>query len=235
LLAGEMPGAFDELLSSPDFERQLPTPPDAISVGIPAETLRQRPDVKSSERQLEAAWSRLGVAKAGKYPTLQLTGSLDAQSDNLADLFDIDSIYANLLSGLTAPIFESGRIRENIAIREAQWEQAAIAYRSILLQALSEVERSLSSFQYSQKRIMALEEAVRAAAEAAELADQRYAAGLVDLLSVLDTQRTLFSIEEQLVTAKGELLKNFSNLYRALGGGWEPVSQNHNTTGGSDA
>jgi NodT family efflux transporter outer membrane factor (OMF) lipoprotein len=231
LLAGEMPGTLDKLLSRPDLEPAMPAPPNAVSIGIPAETLRQRPDVKSAERQLEAARSRLRVAEVGRYPTLQLTGSLDAQSANFGDLFDIDSMSANLLSGLTAPIFESGRIRENIAVREAQWEQAALAYRSIVLEALSEVERALSSFRSSQGRIAALKEAARAAMEASELADQRYAAGLVDLLSVLDTQRTLYNIEEQLAITKGDLLNSFSNLYRALGGGWDHVSTEHATKG----
>jgi NodT family efflux transporter outer membrane factor (OMF) lipoprotein len=235
LLAGEMPGALDKLLSRPDLEPAMPAPPNAVSIGIPAETLRQRPDVRSAERQLEAAWSRLGAAEAGRYPTLQLTGSLDAHSEDFGDLFDIDSMSANLLGGLTAPIFESGRIRENIAVREAQWEQAALTCRSIVLEALSEVERALSSFRSSQERIVALEVAARAAMEAAELAGQRYAAGLVDLLSVLDTQRTLFNIEDQLAITKGELLNSFSSLYRALGGGWDHVSQELATTGEFDA
>jgi multidrug efflux system outer membrane protein len=235
LLAGEVPGALNELLSRPESTPPIPSPPNAVAIGIPAETLRQRPDVKSAERQLEAAWSRLGVAEAARYPTLQLTGALDAQSADFGDLFDIDSISANLLSGLTAPIFDSGRIRENIAVQEAQWEQAALSYRSIVLEALSEVERALSSFRSSQERIVALEEAAQAAVEAAWLADRRYAAGLVDLLSVLDTQRTLFNIEEQLVTTKGELLKSFSNLYRALGGGWNHASREDATIGGFDA
>ena len=236
LLAGETPGTLDELLDgrpkSP--ESAIPAPPKAVSAGIPADTLRQRPDVRSAERGLEAAWARLGAAEAGRYPTLRLTGSLDARSADYSDLFDADSIVANLLSGLTAPIFESGRIAENINLREAQWEQAALAYRSTVLEALSEVEGALSSFGSSRERIGALEEAARAAAEAAELADQRYAAGLVDLLSVLDTQRTLFTIEEQLVAAKGEHLNAFSNLYRALGGGWDSVSQVPAVKGGSD-
>jgi multidrug efflux system outer membrane protein len=235
LLAGEMPGALDKLLSMTDSEPAIPAPPNAVSIGIPAETLRQRPDVRSAERQLEAARSRLGVAEAGRYPTLKLTGSLNAQSADFGDLFDIDSIFANLLGGLTAPIFESGRISEDIAVREAQWEQAALTCRSIVLDALSEVERAISSFRTSQERIAALEEAARAAVEAAELADQRYAAGLVDLLSVLDTQRTLYNIEEQLVITKGEHLNFFSSLYRALGGGWAHVSQEHATTGDFDA
>ena len=232
LLAGEVPGTLDDLLAQP--EPGMPSPPDAVSLGIPAETLRQRPDVRSSERQLEAASARLGVAEAARYPSLRLTGSLDGRSDDFGDLFDLDSTFANLLGGLTAPIFESGRIAENIAVREAQWEQAALVYRSTVLEALSEVERALTSFRSSQERIAALDEAVRAAAEAAELADQRYAAGLVDLLSVLDTERTLFSLEEQLVIARGELLSAFSNLYRVLGGGWDSGSQELAAEGGSD-
>jgi outer membrane protein TolC len=174
------------------------------------------------------------VAEAARYPTFGLTGSLDARAVDFADLFDASAIFANLVTGLTAPIFESGRIAENIAVREAQWEQAALAYRSTVLTALSEVERALSSFRSSQERIMALQGAAQEAAEAAELADQRYAAGLVDLLSVLDTQRTLFNLEEQLVTARGELLNAYSNLYRALGGGWNSTAQELVAQGGSN-
>jgi NodT family efflux transporter outer membrane factor (OMF) lipoprotein len=233
LLAGELPGALDELLATP--APGIPAPPESVSVGIPSATLRQRPDVRSSERQIEAAWARLGAAEAGRYPTFRISGSLDAQSDSLADLFDIDSVLANLVSGLTAPIFESGRIRENIAIRDAQLEQAVLNYQHTVLGALSEVERALSSFRTTEERIVELEEAVGAATEAAELADRRYAAGLVDLLSVLDTQRTLFGLQEQLVIARGERSRAFSDLYRALGGGWDFVSDESVTNGGSNA
>jgi NodT family efflux transporter outer membrane factor (OMF) lipoprotein len=234
LLAGAVPGALDELLAPSATESGIPFPPLAVSAGIPADTLRQRPDVRSAERRLEAALARLGVAEAARYPSLGLTGSLDARSDGYSGLFDVNALFANLLSGLTAPIFQSGRIRENIAVQEAQLEQATLAYQSTVLEALAEAEKALSSFRSSRERIVALEEAARAATEAAELADQRYAAGLVDLLSVLDTQRTLFSIEEQLVTARGELLNAFSGLYRALGGGWDST-QHLAQAGGSDA
>jgi outer membrane protein TolC len=189
--------------------------------------------VRSAERQIEAAWARLGAAEAARYPSFTLTGSLDARSTDVGELFDANSVFATLVNGLTAPIFESGRIKQNIAIREAQFEQTALAYQSTVLEALSEVEQALSAYRSSQERIAGLEEAVRSAAEAAELAEQRYAAGLVDLLPVLDTQRTLFSLEDQLVNARGELLRSFSNLYRALGGGWDATSQEPAAEGGS--
>ncbi|MEM7356849.1 MAG: efflux transporter outer membrane subunit, partial [Acidobacteriota bacterium] len=220
LLAGEAPGTLVEL-TAPMPEPAVPAPPETVTPSIPAETLRQRPDVRAAERQLEAAAARLGAAEAGRYPTLRLTGSLDTRSNDLDELFDVDSLFANLLAGLTAPIFQSGRITQDIAVREAQWQQAALAYRSTVLEALSEVERALVFFHASRERIEALDDAGQAAAEAAELADQRYAAGLVDLLSVLDTERTLFSLEEQLVIARGDRLNAFTLLYRALGGGWD--------------
>ena len=97
------------------------------------------------------------MAKAARYPSFGLTGSLDARSTDVADIFNANSVIANLVSGLTAPIFESGRIRENIAIREAQYEQAALAYQSTVLEALSEVEQALSAYRSSQERIAGLD------------------------------------------------------------------------------
>ncbi|MEM8995424.1 MAG: TolC family protein [Acidobacteriota bacterium] len=220
VLAGATPGTLDELLAAPAEDPSMPEPPESIAVGIPAEALRQRPDVRAAERELEAAWARLGTARADRLPKLQLTGSLDADSTELADVFDLDSLFANLLAGLTAPIFQSGRIAEGIAVQEARWRRAAVAYESTVLGALAEVEGALVAFRSARSRMASLDAASRAAAEAAELADQRYEAGLVDLLSVLDTEQTVFSSEEQLEIARGDLLTAFSTLYRAVGGGW---------------
>ena len=233
LLAGELPGAFDELLATKEATG-MPEPPAAVAPNIPAEVLRQRPDVRAAEHGLDAALARLGVAEAARYPTLRLSGSLDTQTRSAEDLLDADSMLSNLLAGLTAPIFESGRIRDNIAIREAQAEQAALAYRGTVLEALSEVEAALEAFQRTRDRIAALEDAIRAAEEAEQLASQRYAAGLADLLSVLDTQRTLLSLEEQWVIARGESVSAFSSLYRALGGGWHDLPQTPATPGESN-
>ncbi|MEM1203778.1 MAG: TolC family protein [Acidobacteriota bacterium] len=238
LLAGLPPGSLDPLLSSSGglssggglsssssgtskSSAPIPTPPETLAVGIPADTLRQRPDVRAAEWRIEAAAARLGVAERGRYPTLRFSGSIEARSSDLDDLLDIDSLVADLFAGLTAPIFESGRIEQNILIQTAQWDQAVLAYRGTVLQALSEVEQALAAFHTSEERIAFLGEATRAAQEAADLAEQRYAAGLVDLLSVLETQRTVFTTREQLAIAQGELANAFSNLYRALGGGWQ--------------
>ena len=223
LLLGQTPGTLDSMLaaeSSAEPSVDLPTPPQSVTVGLPADALRRRPDVRAAGLRLDGALARVGAAEAARYPTLRLTGSLDGQSADLEDLFDVDSFLANLLAGLTAPIFQSGRIEQNILLEETRLEQSALAYGDSILQALSEVESALASWHSIRHQIDALDRALAAAREAAELADQRYEAGLVDLLVVLDSQRSLLSLEEQHVAARGERAIAFANLYRALGGGW---------------
>ncbi|MEM9291800.1 MAG: efflux transporter outer membrane subunit [Acidobacteriota bacterium] len=226
LLAGELPGSFDELLSpvADEASRGVPTPPEGLAVGLPAEALERRPDLRAAFDQLDASLARLGVAEAARYPTLRLSGSIDSQGSDFADLFDADAFLANLLAGLTAPIFESGRIEQNILVEQARVEQQALATRDLMLEALFEVERALSSLRSVGEQITALVGAIEAAQDTADLADERYRAGLVDLLVVLDSQRTLLSLQEQQVAALGERAVAFSNLYRALGGGWEANS-----------
>ena len=238
LLTGRTLDDLAPLLAS-DAPGDLPEPPDTVTVGLPAEALSRRPDVRAAAHRLDAALAQLGVAEAARYPTLRLTGSLDGQSSDLGDLFDADSFVANLLAGLTAPIFQSGRIQQNIGVEQAQLEQSSLAYRDQVLQALSEVESALASWHLIHRQLNALDEAVDAARKAAELAEQRYESGLVDLLVVLDSQRTLLSLKEQLVSAQGERVITFSNLYRALGGwdadapGVDPAVASA-TTGASD-
>ncbi len=129
-----------------------------------------------------------------------------------------------MLAGLTAPIFQGGRIDQNIAIQTEQQKQAALSYKSTVLTALSEVEDALIAVQKTADRIAALEKAAAAAREADRLAAIRYEAGDIDISSVLDTQRTLLGLEEQLVAARAELLSAYVQLYKSLGGGWTPLA-----------
>lgn len=199
-----------------------PQPPATLTLGIPADTLRQRPDLRAAESRLQAALARLGEAEKARYPSLRLTGSLELGADRLANLLDADSWVGNLLAGLTAPLFDAGRIRQNISVQEETVRRAELAWRQALLQALSEVEGALSSHRRTLERLAALDLATRAASEAADLAELRYRSGLIDLLTVLETQRTLLNLEDQRVAARGDLLASVTSLYRALGGGWNP-------------
>lgn len=217
LLAGRTPGALDALLAQ---HPSVPRPPAMLATGIPAETLRQRPDVRAAEHGVEAAAARTQSAERERYPTFTLSGSLGMEALTAGGLFSPESATATVLGNLTAPIFSAGRIRETIQVQSAQEKQAVIAYEATVLKALSEVENALIAVQRTSERLGILDRAVVSAREAAALAAQSYQAGQVDLLEVLATQRTLLSLEEQQTIAIGNRASAHIQLYKSLGGGW---------------
>lgn len=218
LLAGLTPGSLDSLLVSRG--RKIPTPPAGLAVGIPADTIRQRPDVRSAGHQWVAAVQNTRVARLDRLPSLGLSGSLGISERTVGKLFNPQSAATGLIVGLSGPIFDAGRISANIESRSAAEEQALISYSTAVLQALSDVEDALIACKRSAERIAILEKATVSAREASELATQRYRAGVVDLLTVLDAQRTELSLEESLIAARADRSSAYVQLYKALGGGW---------------
>jgi NodT family efflux transporter outer membrane factor (OMF) lipoprotein len=217
VLCGQTPGSLDTLLAP---ARAVPAAPAAIAVGIPAETLRQRPDVRAAGRAVEAAAARTSSAKRDRFPTLKLTGSLGVDALDAGKLFSPETTVANLVGSLTAPIFAGGRIHNTIALRSAAEKQVLIAYESAVLTALSEVENALSAVRRQSERLAALATAAAAARDASALARQEYEAGAVDFLTVLDAERTALGVEQQQVSATADLTTAHIQLYKALGGGW---------------
>jgi NodT family efflux transporter outer membrane factor (OMF) lipoprotein len=217
LLAGKPPGAVNKLLAR---TRAVPAPPSRITLGIPAETLRQRPDVRAAEHAVNAAFFRTKAAQAERYPSLNLSGSIGVEALKAGRIFSPESTAASILGSLAAPIFDAGRITQNIHIQNERQRQALITYESTVLTALSEVENALIAIRRTSETLEVVNRAVLAAREAAKLASQRYEAGDVDLLNVLDAQRTLLSLEEQQVNTSGNRVSAHIQLYRALGGGW---------------
>ena len=217
LLSGKTPGTLNALLAPP---RRVPVPASVLALGIPADTLRQRPDVRAAERGVEAAVARTKSAEKERYPSLTLSGSLGVDALKAGSLLSPEVAAASLLGNLSAPIFNAGRIRQTINIQSAQEKQALITYESTVLQALSEVENALIAVSRSSERLRTLDGAVTSAKEAATLAAQSYEAGQIDLLQVLDTQRTLLSLEEQQTLTQGDRASAHIQLYKALGGGW---------------
>lgn len=217
VLLGEDPGAVDAELSE---KQPIPTPPLEVAVGVPAEVLRQRPDIRRAERQLAAQTARIGVATAELYPKFQLFGSIGLDSLTFSDLFSGSSRSWRYGPSFSWPIFTAGRIRQNIKVQDAITEQALIQYESTILTALEDVENALVGYANVQVRHQSLEEAVEAASRAANLAQTQYASGLVDFQVVLDAQRSLLSFQEQLSINEGEIISNLVSLYKALGGGW---------------
>lgn len=222
LLSGQVPGGLDGQLAS--GKKNIPNPARSLAVGIPADTIRQRPDVRLAGYQLLAAAANVRVADAGRYPSLNLTGSLGTNALRAGKIFNPETVTGSVIAGLSGPIFDAGRIRSGIAVQNAIEEQAFQTYRSTVLLALSEVEDSLIACRRTTERLATLEKATEAAREAATLAQQRYAAGITDILTVLDSQRALLSLEDSLFNVRANRAIAYIQLYKALGGGWSSGS-----------
>ena len=222
VLLGRNPGELESLVHA---DRPIPLAAGEIVAAIPADTLRQRPDVRVAERRLAAQTARLGEAEAARYPSFRLSGSLGLEALELDALADRDANTHSLFGGITAPVFNAGRIAANIEIQAALVEQARLAYRAAVLAALEEVENALTAVANTDARRAKLAEAAAAARTTLAIAEYRYASGLADFLSVLDAQRTQLSLDEQLAGSTGELARAQIRLYKALGGGWstEPL------------
>ncbi len=217
LLCGKRPGELDSQLSA---QRDVPRAADDLAVGIPADTIRQRPDIRAAERALEAAVARTHSAQRARFPSLSLSGSIGIEALRAGDLRSPNQTVSTVLANLTAPIFNAGQIRAQIDIQREQEEQAFLGYEATVLNALSEVENALIAQRRNEERIAALDRAIHAAREAATLAGQQYQAGQVDMLTVLDAQRTLLSVEQQRATTLADLANAHIQLYKAAGGGW---------------
>lgn len=223
ILLGRTPGTLHARLAETG---PLPSVPEKIAVGIPADTLRQRPDVRAAERALAAETARVGVAEAARYPSFKLSGSIGLEALKLGALGNSGAAASSLLAGITAPVFNAGRLRAQVEIQDAVREQAQVAYEKSVLSALQDVENALVALSRNHQRVEALSNAAASARVAAELARQRYNAGLIDFQSVLDTERTLLSSEDSLASARASHVQALIRLYKALGGGWSPEAVN---------
>ncbi len=216
VLIGRAPGALAERLAAP---APIPVVPEQVAVGIPADTLRQRPDVRAAERRLAAETARVGQAMAARYPDFSLNGSLGWEALTLGTLGG-NALAHSLLASLRGVIFDGGRLRQQVEIQDAVREQALIGYEAVVLAALSEVENALVLLNNNRLRQAALRVAAEAARHAVLLARHRYAGGLIDFQTVLDTERTVLTIEDNLASAEAEGAAALIQLYKSLGGGW---------------
>jgi len=230
VLLGDRPGSLHQELA---FQQPLPSLPITIAVGIPAETLRHRPDVRRAERELAAQTARIGVATADLYPKFRLSGTLGLEALSLGDLFQSSSKTWGLGPRISWNLFDAGAVRQNIEIQNARQEQALIQYEHTILRALEEVENALTAYAREQQRRDFIVKASVAAERAAELAADQYQAGLVSFNNVLDAQRALLVLRDELARSNGTVISNLVRLYKALGGGWTSMSsgQEQATTG----
>jgi len=220
VLVGAPPGSVsDELKDS----APIPVGPLEIAVGIPAETLRRRPDVRRAERALAAETAVIGAVAAAKYPQFGLSGSIGYEAITKGNPLSLGNLVGSILGSAFYTIFDAGRIRQQIEVQTARQEQALIEYEATILGALEEVENALIAYLDEQVRREALKEATEAARRALDLVRENYAAGLIDFQRVLEAQRAVLISEDQLARSDGAVTSNLIRLYKALGGGWTPL------------
>ncbi len=217
-LAGRAPRALRPELAE---ARPVPQPTGALALAIPADTLRQRPDVRRAEQQVAAELARVSQADAARYPGFRLGGTLGLSARTLGGLNSGAAVFDSLLAGVAVPLFDGGAARAQVRAQEASLEQARAGYETVVLAALQEVEDALVALGKDRERLARLREAADAAANAALLAQQRYASGLIDFQVVLDTQRTLYATQESVAITGANVGADHVRLYKALGGGWE--------------
>ncbi len=219
VLLGELPSTLHAELAP---ATPIPRPPDEILVGLPAEVLRQRPDLRAAERELAAQTAQIGVATADLYPRFSLLGTFALEATDFVDWFTGDAMSYGFGPAFRWNIFDGGRIRSNIEAQDALTEQALVNYEQSLLLALEDVEDAMVAYVQENDRRDALERSATAARQAVELVDTLYRTGLTDFQNVLDTQRTQFLQEDALAQSEGLVSQNLIRIYRALGGGWSP-------------
>jgi NodT family efflux transporter outer membrane factor (OMF) lipoprotein len=217
VLTGRPPAELQLLLAN-----AMPVPQAArdLALSIPAETLRQRADVRAAERKVAAALARVGQANAARLPSFALGGSVGLSALTLGTLTNAASVLTSVLASMAAPLFDGGAARAQVRAQQAAYEQARIAYQAAVLTALKDVEDALIALQGDQLRLASLRNAADAATIAAQLARQRYSSGLVDFQVVLETQRTQFSTQDSVAGAQADVGSDHIRLYKALGGGW---------------
>jgi multidrug efflux system outer membrane protein len=221
ILLGRYPNA--ELVPG----ESLPRIPARIPAGIPASLVSRRPDLVAAERRLAAAVARTKQARRALYPRISLTSSVGTSSSDLNNLLNGDYSVWNLAGNIIQPLLQGGRIRGTIDLARARDQQSMALYIQTVLNAYGEVESALSAEEFLQRREASLESAAEQSVAARRLAEDRYARGLSDLITMLDSQRRAYESESQLLAVRRQRLENRIDLHLALGGGYQGTSMAH--------
>ncbi len=219
--------ALATLLGSPpqgflldEAAAELPASPRRPGLGLPADLLERRPDIRRAERDLAAATARVGSAQADRYPRVSFSGSFELQGPDLGDLTNPDADVLQLGPSVSLPIFQGGRIDANVQMAESRRRQAHLRLEQTALSAVAEVETAVARLGAAERALERLQQAEAAAADAESLAVVLYEAGNVDFLNVTDAVAERLDIRRRRVVTQRQTLVQLVNLYTALGGGW---------------
>jgi NodT family efflux transporter outer membrane factor (OMF) lipoprotein len=221
-LLGQPPGAVEALLAGPG---QLPSPPARVVLSVPAELLRRRPDIRSAEMSAAAQSARIGVAKADLYPSFSLFGNLGLEASvggaAAGGLSLPGSLAYSVGPRVVWPFFNYGRLKNNVRVEDARFQQLLVSYRDTVLRAAREVEDALAGYLSSRRALTFEQSSLKAAQRAVEIALVQYREGATDYQRVLDAQRSLLQQQNLVTQTSSSVITNIISLYKALGGGWE--------------
>ncbi len=223
VLIGKPPGAVDRILAG---SSEIPTAPDHVAVGIPADLLRRRPDVRKAELTAAAQCAQIGFAKADLLPTLSLTGNVGTVStnignSNLSEVFTPSSLLFSAGPSLVWNILNYGQITNNVRVQDARFQEYIVSYQNSVLKAQQEVDSGLTSFLKSRFEVKFLTQSAAAAADALTIAVLQYREGTADFTVVLIAEQNLYQAQNDLAIAQGAVPLGLIATYRAMGGGWQ--------------
>jgi outer membrane protein TolC len=203
-------------------EGGVPRVPADVVVGVPADLLRRRPDVRRAERQVAAQSARIGIAVSELYPHISLFGEIGIEAEHFDDLFDTpESMFGVISPGVRWDVLNYGRLVNNVRVQDARFQQLAYAYQDRVLNAGREVEDGIVAFLRSQEQARHLNDSVVAAERTVEITDEQYNQGAIDFTPVFIFQQTLTEQQDELAVAQGDIALGLIGVYRALGGGWQ--------------
>jgi multidrug efflux system outer membrane protein len=216
ILLARAPGPLPEMAAGKDV---IPQAGLGVIVDIPADLLRRRPDVRAAQLQMAAQSALIGVSMADLYPSISLLGTVGLSATSLSGAPRV--LSWGLGPSLVWNVFDHGRLSNAVLVQDARFQQLYEQYQAAVLQAAREVDDAAVGFTKTGEQILLLAESVKAAQRSLEIATLQYREGLTDFQRVLDSQRALFTAQENLVNSRGNLTQNLVSLYKAMGGGWE--------------
>jgi NodT family efflux transporter outer membrane factor (OMF) lipoprotein len=222
VLTGDMPYA---LLKELETHQPIPVAAEQVATGLPAELLRQRPDIRRAERDLAAQNALIGATVAELYPTLALPGSLSVESFSTGKLFQGDNVAYSFGPQLRWNIFNGRRIRSQVDAEKAATKAALYTYEQAVLLALEETEDAMAAYANEKDRVQALQEAADAAEKSVLLVTELYKSGLTDFQNVLNMEQALLTQQDELATSQGLISIYLVGIYKSLGGGWDTTPE----------
>lgn len=223
ILLGILPHEINQLLPG---DGSIPIITTAVAVGLPAEVLRRRPDIRKAEMLAAAQSAQIGIARADLFPSFTLFGSLgwsatDRGGEDLGNIFDSNAFSYSFGPSFTWNLFHYGRLKNNVRVQDARFQQLLVNYQNVVLNAAREVEDAVQNLDLIVQEASLLKEGVESSQKSTDLSILQYREGLADYQRVLDSTRSLTQKQDQYAQTRGRIAVNIISLYKAVGGGWQ--------------